>query len=267
MYPELRHGWAALRAFRSEEWKVVKAPEPEIFHLPTDPGETENLHSDPAVRAELAGLFAELASERFDLAPPGAESVDPEVEAALRSLGYAAPAPRGEEGREAPDPKERIRLERLLGSAASALESGNLAAARAAISRALSVDPRNKETQILLARLEASSGNFDRAFEVFRWSLGLPPKSTDAIVHYEAGRVALDAGRLELAEASFARSVEEDPLNVDALFNWGVAAYRQGRFRDAAARWRDALRLDPRHAPATRWLPDAEEKIASETRP
>ena len=56
-----------------------------------------------------------------------------------------------------------------------------------------------------------------------------------------------------------------DPLNVDARFNWGVAAYREGRWADAAERWREVLRLDPGHPPAREWLPEVETRAAKES--
>jgi arylsulfatase A-like enzyme len=264
LYPELRHGWARLRALRTERWKVIRAPRPEIYDLLTDPGETRNAWGDPAGGGDAEGgpaqhaaaeLARELEDSRWDRNDvPGA--IDPETEAALRSLGYAGSAPAaGRAAAALPDPKDRIRLERVLSRAGGAIENGQLAAARSAVGAALAVDPRNKEAHLLRARLEAAAGQILLAEEVFAYCLELEPATLDAVVHYERGRARLDAGRPADAEASFAAAVELDPLNVDARFNLGVAWYRQGRLGDAAEAWRDVLRLDPTHPAALEWLP------------
>jgi len=267
MYPELRHGWAPLRGLRTERWKVIRAPEPEIYDLATDPAESRNLWEDPAVRERVAGLFDELEDPRWEAAAP-AGTPDPEVEEALRSLGYAgAQEPRDEAAGPLPDPKERIRLERWLGLAGGALEAGNLPAARRAISRALSVDSRSKEANLLRARLEAASGSLDQALNLFDYCRGLPPASLDSEVWYAQGNVELEAGRLEDAERSYGQAVRADPLSVDARFNWGLAAYRAGRTRDAIERWREVLQADPHHSHALRALPEAEARLAGEETP
>jgi len=263
LYPELRHGWAPLRALRTDRWKVIRAPQPELYDLDADPGETRNLWSDPAARAGVAPLVETLEDPRWEGRAPEAALPDAGTQAALRSLGYVGASRTAvvRDDTPRPDPKDRIRIEGLLSRAGVALEGGSLPAARRAISLALSIDPRNKESQLLLARIEARAGNFDRAFEVFDWCLELPPASGNSWVEYERGRVALDAGKLDVAEEAFAHAVEGEPLNVDARYNWGVAAWRAGRWEDAATRWRDVLALDPDHGPAGRWLPDAIAKL------
>jgi arylsulfatase A-like enzyme len=263
MYPRIRHAWAALRGMRAGRWKVIRAPEPEVYDLERDPGETQNLFARVADRPDVARLLAVLESPQWEGRSMTHEP-DPEVTAALESLGYVAPPRKLPDG-ELPDPKDRIRIEHLLGELGSALAAGNLHAARSFLSRALSIDSRNKETQLMRARLEAASGAYDRAFDILGFCLELPPAELDGVVYYETGRVALDSGRLERAEESFARAVGEDPLNVDAFFNWGVVAYREGRFEAAARRWRQALRLDPGHPPSRQWLPEVEARLEGET--
>ncbi|HMB68784.1 MAG TPA: sulfatase-like hydrolase/transferase, partial [bacterium] len=226
LYPELRHGWSRLRALRTERWKVIRAPRPEVYDMIADPGETTNLHGSPAAAAGEQ-LAAALEDPRWD-ADDRPEEIDPETEAALLSLGYAGTvAPDARPAEALPDPKDRIRLERILSRAGGALESGRLAAARSALGSALAVDPGNKEANLLRARVEAAAGQIPLAEEVFAYCLELEPASLDAVVYYELGRVQLHAGRPADARASFAAAVERDPLNVDARFNLGVAESRQ----------------------------------------
>jgi tetratricopeptide (TPR) repeat protein len=270
LYPELHHGWSPLRGLRTERWKIVQAPDPEIYDLRTDPAEAHNLYDDVTVRTEVADLFALLADARWEGEDRAAVPMDPDVEAALQSLGYVAarePAPPAAPGRYLPDPKSRVRLERLLGRIAGAIESGRLPHARNLISVAMSVEADNKEVLMMLGRVEALSGRTERALEILERCLTLPPASADALVWYEMGRVALEAGLLSRAEESFARACAADPLHVDALFNWGVVAYRIGDWQTAAARWRRVLELSPEHPPARQWLPEVEDYLAGRSEP
>jgi len=258
MYPRLRHGWAPLAGWRTDRWKVIRAPRPEVYDLVRDPGERRNLFGAGRVPPEAEQLLATL--DAFPLEPELPAAVDPEVEEALRSLGYAgaakAPPPPGE----LPDPKDRVALERALGQAGGALEAGRLDAARAAVGRALAVEPRNKETLILSARIAAAEGAVDDALATLDRCRALPPASANALVEYTAGEIALAAGRPAGAETHFGAAVQMDPLNVDARYNWGLAAYRREDWAAAADRWRAALALDPQHPLAGRWLPDAEKR-------
>ena len=43
LYPKINMGWAELRAIRTNHWKYVRAPKPELYDLSKDPTETTNL--------------------------------------------------------------------------------------------------------------------------------------------------------------------------------------------------------------------------------
>ncbi|MGQ0720612.1 MAG: sulfatase, partial [Candidatus Eiseniibacteriota bacterium] len=54
-HTELLRGWSPLHGLRTERWKYVRAPRPELYDLVMDPGETANLvDAEP----ELAARFA-----------------------------------------------------------------------------------------------------------------------------------------------------------------------------------------------------------------
>jgi len=43
LYPKINMGWAELRAIRTNHWKYVRAPKPELYDLSQDPAETTNV--------------------------------------------------------------------------------------------------------------------------------------------------------------------------------------------------------------------------------
>src|SRR6185295_12178098 len=46
MFPKLNMGWAELRGIRTNRWKYIHAPRPELYDLVQDPSETNNIAAD-----------------------------------------------------------------------------------------------------------------------------------------------------------------------------------------------------------------------------
>src|SRR6185503_4876836 len=86
--PKLYMNGAALRALRTERFKLIEAPRPELYDLGRDPGETDNrIAADPEtasrLRAELQRLTAG-GDAAMSLGGP----VDGEAAEKLKALGY-----------------------------------------------------------------------------------------------------------------------------------------------------------------------------------
>ena len=106
LYPE-RHGWAPLFALRSDRFKFIDAPRPELYDLRLDPFEERNIFEQ---RQRLA---ASLQARLRTLVQPDPSiraraPVDDELHARLAALGYLvgrAPEMRAWDSH-LPDPKE-----------------------------------------------------------------------------------------------------------------------------------------------------------------
>ena len=65
LFPKLNMGWAELRAMRTNRWKYIRAPKPELYDLAQDPGETVNvIASHPAEVQELEAQLKRSARTR-----------------------------------------------------------------------------------------------------------------------------------------------------------------------------------------------------------
>jgi len=86
-------GWSPLSGLRSERWKLIEAPTPELFDLEADPGEMRNLAQ--AQLEQLERLGAAWRSQRASLEEPGPDPqpLSPEEEDRLGALGYVVSAP------------------------------------------------------------------------------------------------------------------------------------------------------------------------------
>lgn len=81
-------GWAELRGVRSDRWKYIRAPHPELYDLQQDPGEKANLAaSHPAEVQELEGRWkAAIGSDQVEKVQT--TTADAKTLKQLHSLGY-----------------------------------------------------------------------------------------------------------------------------------------------------------------------------------
>ncbi len=84
--PWLSYGWSPLRAMRSEGWKLIDAPRPELYDLRADPKETRDRFAEAPDQARR--LKALLRAVESAPARPAQPAADAEALARLRSLGY-----------------------------------------------------------------------------------------------------------------------------------------------------------------------------------
>ncbi len=208
------YGWAPLKAVRSEGFKLIVAPRPELYDLGKDPAETRNLVDADRRRArELADLLRGLE------ATPEAASTsatDAETEARLRALGYAGAG--GVSTRQPPpdaaDPKDRIGLWNRLGDAEIKMEQADFPAAVVIFDEVLAKDPANG------------------------FALG------------RSGVALSELGRLPEAIGRFERAAATAPDDAEVRAAWAVALVRAKRLQEAEKQWLETIRLQPRRASA-----------------
>lgn len=220
-------GWATLRSLRAGNYKYIAAPRPELYDLQADPAERHNVIAKyPAearsLRGQLAGLLAGYAAPK----PAGALAIPPGRLAALRSLGYLAPAPQSQLESSGPDPKDRLAEYRLYERAQDQILSGRNADAVVILRQLLERDPRNT-----LAR-------------------------RDLGVAYNAQ--ALYAR----ARASLQQVVAMAPTDFVARFELGVADEHLGLFPDALEHLQAACRMAPQAGGCKKELDAVRQKLA-----
>lgn len=209
----IAYGWAPLSGMRDHDWKYIRAPEPELYDLLDDPGETSNVRDSNLLIADsLDGLMDETVSTRTI---DSETSQNQDLVDRLRSLGYlGAGRYDTEPPDELPDPKDRHRERRLL-----ELAEGHLRA-----------------------------GQFDQALARFEQVLALEPNNRFA--NLRTGIAHLKRGDVEAAILPLRRSVELDPEQPEARFALADALSRSGRTEAAIEQWLETVRLQPRRTAA-----------------
>jgi arylsulfatase A-like enzyme/Tfp pilus assembly protein PilF len=207
-FPLLNLGWSELQSVRSGGWKYIDAPEPELYHVESDPGELSNVIG--ANREKAEELSEHLAS--LDRAAPVARApvVDAETLDALRSLGYASaavpPAPSSR-----PDPKARLQVWEGVRRGMDLSARGEWALAIAELESVTREEP-----DLLLARTHLAAAYFEsgRYGDAVRECGAILAREGD---DYDAtlllGKTLLRLGRGDESRKILARAAELDPAS------------------------------------------------------
>ncbi len=127
------------------------------------------------------------------------------------------------------------------------LDAGRPQQARAALVRALELDPGSGMANYEYARLLYGQGRYTASAEHFRRALASRPR--DFRIHYQLGRALHQSGRGEAALDSYGRalSLERRPETLVAI---GALHLLDGRTQRARTRFLEALELDPENPEA-----------------
>jgi arylsulfatase A-like enzyme len=235
--PLLDFGWSPLRTVRSDTWKYIAAPKPELYDLGADPSETHNVIATNASRAialaQRVDAFAPAALA------PAVPQADRDTLARLQALGYASGRPSPTIAR--PDPKDR----RALAARIAEVTSGELhgAALERALRDILKEDPGNPQANLRLGYLLSDKGNCAAAVPLFRRAIDGHLPSVDA----HLGLAGCQASGRDLASAArtLAAAAEIEPDNPVVEANLGIMLSDGGKPADGIPHLQRALTLDP----------------------
>jgi arylsulfatase A-like enzyme/Tfp pilus assembly protein PilF len=283
MYPLHHYGWSELTATRSDRYKLIDAPRPELYDLERDPKELNNIYEQRRSVADAMLRNLREQKRRMAAAAPAApkpEEVDAETRARLAALGYVGSFVATSEGpaSDRADPKDKIELFNLMTTARDVsqeehgadeaiamlrqvveedpnvidgwfmlgtqyFKAGKYAEAIAQYARALQLKPDYDVALINMANAYRRMGNDEAALAGYERYVKVDPEN--AFVRYQIGEIYLDQGHLERAETEFSHALKIDPKLASALVATGVIAYQRGQLPEAEKRFKDALALKP----------------------
>ncbi len=178
---QLHYNWSPLIGLRTNNWKYVKGPQPELYDLLADSQEETNLiGGKPDVSSDyIAALDRVVSRENRRFAKLGADlaGADADLDRRLRSLGYAAT-----KGRrvivpdfELIDPKEgnrrfnrRQAQQVSLFQASQLLKDGKSAQALSEVEKAVAIDPLSGRGAEFHAYLLTLEGHLQEAVLVYQ---------------------------------------------------------------------------------------------------
>jgi arylsulfatase A-like enzyme/Flp pilus assembly protein TadD len=254
LFPRINLGWAELRAIRTNKWKYIQAPKPELYDLENDPGEQKNVidahpKEGSELRTRLQQLYSDLSGASTEKVAVG--RVDPQLEKQLRSLGYlsgGSPQKLALTG-QGIDAKDRLHILKLVEESVGA-DSQHPSAQRLQLLRqAVREDPTNPMLYLILGdglekhRLEGE------ALELYQSALKYPSTATSKM-YARVARIQGQRGRIPEAIAAFQKAVELDPNDTETLNKLAVTFLLAGRLAEAQSALEALLFLDPQNAAA-----------------
>ncbi len=252
-YSLYHYGWAPLRAIHTGPLKFIDAPEPELYSLTEDPGETENVVRGTRVEARELRDRLLLMIRDFDRSGAGEAArpdLDQETLAQLQALGYLAGSGSRAEAPEdlsgLADPKGKIAVHRAIMLAQSDIGKGETEAARERLLEAIELDPGVVDAQQMLGNIHQREGDYPAAIEYFRTALARNPDHQASLLGLADSYLWLD--RPEAALAGYERLRGLAPQDSKAAIASTEILVDLGRRAEALEVAESAARYE--HAPA-----------------
>jgi len=255
VYARDRLGCAPLHSLRIGSTQYIEAPKPELYDLDRDPEELHNLApEEQALAASFKNKLEAMHSRFRSTAKPDAKpSVNPEVAANLRSLGYlAASARRQAFGGSGPDPKDRLVEYREYQRGIRLLATGRLGEAEATFKEILNDYPDDLVGRYDLALCYLEDGRAHDAVSQLKSALGVDPH--DAQAEELMGTIWVNERQYERARAEFTHLLSFAPEDYTAEYGLGLVADREMRVDDAIRHLKTAVRIQPDSVNAHRAL-------------
>jgi choline-sulfatase len=247
LFSKINMGWAELRAVRTDRWKFIRAPKPELYNLIEDPGETTNVIARyPKELGELQGMLDSMTGSQ----PEKVETavVDQRTLQELKSLGYVRGSSPGEYALtgEGVDPKDRVEVLRLLHLA---MDIPAPAAERVSkLRRAIGQDPTNPALYSNLGDLYRSAGRPNDEMKLYLDAIRQGIRN--AWLYSRVGAIYLRAGNNQEAVTFLEGAARANPSDHESLQNLAVVYRETGRIADAERVLNSILSSGEEYAPA-----------------
>jgi arylsulfatase A-like enzyme/Tfp pilus assembly protein PilF len=261
---QLDMGWSPLLGIRTLDRKYVRAPEPELYDLASDPGELENLAAaQPERVAELDRLVEEYVAAGRPVVP--SFSPDAEERAQLEALGYlqgAAEVPADPKlGRVGgPDPKRELRSQPQLDALLGLIAERRGAEALALYDR---IRTPGFSVRLMGANAALLANAPERAEREARAALEIAELPEPWVV---IAKAQLQNGQAADAKRSLERAIALDPERSATWLGLGFLAEHEGRTEEALALYERARAL-PNVSPEVLWRAAALRLEAGEREP
>jgi Flp pilus assembly protein TadD len=226
-YP-LRFGWAPLRSVRSDEFKFIEAPRPELYDLQVDAGELHNQYEAQGAHIKTARSLLAEVRER-------------EGQAQTTSTGAPPNAL-------LPDPKDKISEQNLLHAAMLASDDDRPSDARQSLEKVLALDPKSPTALRQLGELELQTGDYAKAAQHLKGAMEARPN--DATAAFEAGQALQKSNDLAGARDALETSLKLVPGQFPARLLLGQVYFGMKDLKAAEDQLEAALLLQPESAEA-----------------
>jgi choline-sulfatase len=255
-YPFSSFGWSPLHALESERFHFIEAPQPELYDLATDPGETRNIAAEqPATVAVLREKMQTLLIHNpFTRQEAGAGNLSPDAQEKLRALGYfgfrAAVSPESLKQGLA-DPKDKLWEFNSILKATDAFQRKEDDQAEALLTVVQQKDPQIYVIPFLLGESALRRQNWDVAADQLQRCLALNPNFDNAMTGL--AYALTKAGQPGKAKSWLEEAIHNNPQNYRAWYESGLLE-AENNSAAAQAAYEKAITIQPNFSPGQREL-------------
>ncbi|MGB0133963.1 sulfatase-like hydrolase/transferase, partial [Dokdonella sp.] len=245
--PWTYYGWAPLSAWLDGPWKLIDAPEVELFDVLGDPHEAANLaNASPAIADRLGLALGTMAASAGRVA---GTSSDDDAMQRLRSLGYVGVgAPVEAPPDDLADPKSRIAMRNTLQQGESLLRAQRYAAAAEIFADVLATDPDNRFANLRQGIAFLRLGRIEDATRVLTHAVEVEPRRAEA--RYALGDALMRSDAFSAAADQWAVLAELQPRRKEAWFNLASALEKSGQSERAKLAMQEYRRLEQEESAA-----------------
>jgi Flp pilus assembly protein TadD len=224
-YPFSSFGWSPLHALESERFHYIQAPEPELYDLEADPGETKNILADqPATVSVLQEKMQSLlAHNPFAHKDATTGNLSPDAQEKLRALGYfgfrAAVSPESLKQGLA-DPKDKLWEFNTILKAEDSFQRGEDDKAETLLTDVQQKDPQIYVIPFLLGESALRRQDWTKAADQLNRCLELNPNFDNAMTGL--ARALAKLGRGDEARGWLKKALQSNPQNYRAWYQTGL---------------------------------------------
>ncbi|MBN1222090.1 MAG: sulfatase-like hydrolase/transferase, partial [Candidatus Aminicenantes bacterium] len=243
-FPLLSNGWSPLKSIRTQRYKYIEAPVPELYDVVDDPEELTNIiNKKPEKAKDLAARLKKFEEKYASEKTPSRSSLSFEEREKLRSLGYTDFGGEGELDKSGlPDPKAKIEVFNKIQQAYDHFWKGRMDRAQEILNEVTPLDPDNPGLRYLQARLYFANRRFDMALQESIRVFQSNSKHTDALLLL--GLCYLNLNRPEEAIKELEKIPQIVPEDTESLSLISMAYRDMGDFHKSEESIQKAIAIN-----------------------
>jgi arylsulfatase A-like enzyme/Tfp pilus assembly protein PilF len=255
-YPLNSFGWSPLHALETSRYHYVDAPQPELYDLPADPEEKNNLAASQGATASVLREKLQSLLQHNPYKPPegGNANLSPDALEKLRSLGYVAyHSPVSPEALAAglPDPKTKLEEFNSILSAEDAFHANDFEKGEQLLAKVREQDPKMYIVPFMLGEAANARKDWAEAEAEFKKCLELNPNFDQAMTGLS--RVLMYQNKDEEAKQWARNALKYNPENYRAWYQLGFIESKTDK-QAAIGDYEKAVSIQGNFAPLRRDL-------------